>query len=249
MSYPRDLDEYTDAEVTAAGGVLGPRWTPGGLGDRMSRLVFAVDAFNRDAVRAYADEAETLACERVEALDMLSTIAELLGATGDADALVEHLQVALADYTIATEDARHLRADARATRAALGLAPEATTAEVVAAIGALRGALGASEAEVARLRAGGCARDQGLTQFCGEAVTAHRRGDEAHARGVAEERARCIAVARGCTDYSGGNHGETLEAFQHGIGTVVNALSAAPDSLQVRVLVAIGAAEVTDAPG
>jgi hypothetical protein len=122
----------------AAGGVLGPRWTPGGLADRMSRLVFAVDAFNRDAVRAYADEAETLACERVEALDMLSTITELLGATGDADALVEHVQVALADYTIAAEDARHLRADALATRAALGLAPEATTAEVVAAIGALR---------------------------------------------------------------------------------------------------------------
>lgn len=39
---------------------MSDRWTPDSLADRLSRLVFAVDAFNRDVVRAYCDEVQAL---------------------------------------------------------------------------------------------------------------------------------------------------------------------------------------------
>jgi len=40
---------------------MAERWTVGGLADRVSRLVWAVDPFNRDVVRGYCDEIEALA--------------------------------------------------------------------------------------------------------------------------------------------------------------------------------------------
>ena len=65
--------------------------------------------------------------------------------------------------------------------------------------------------------------------------------DAAREQGRREERARCIAVARGCIDYSGGYRDEAgLSAFHHGIKTVANALSDDPSSTQVRVLESIG---------
>lgn len=57
---------------------------------------------------------------------------------------------------------------------------------------------------------------------------------------VVGERDRCIAIARGCKDYKGGHNGELLEVFWHGIDTVVSALSAKRDTMQIRVLEAIG---------
>lgn len=64
----------------------------------------------------------------------------------------------------------------------------------------------------------------------------------------AKERARCVAVARGCVDYLGGyaSDPELLSAFHHGIETVARALAAPRDELQVRVLESIGRSEVSD---
>jgi hypothetical protein len=62
-----------------------------------------------------------------------------------------------------------------------------------------------------------------------------------------------LRIARGCTDYGGGHRGDAkeFETYQHGIQTVINALTAAAkDGLkdtQIRVLHAIGAPP-TDAP-
>ena len=42
----------------------------------------------------------------------------------------------------------------------------------------------------------------------------------------AAERRRCIDVARECNNYNGGHSGEKLEAFHHGINTVVRNLEA-----------------------
>lgn len=56
-------------------------------------------------------------------------------------------------------------------------------------------------------------------------------------------RAQMLARARGCFDYSGGYRGDPklLEAFHHGIQTVINALSDPDGSFQSRTLEAIGA--------
>ncbi len=57
------------------------------------------------------------------------------------------------------------------------------------------GLMESATAELERLRAGGCARGQhpAGTQFCAEASKFARERDEAHARGVADERARVVA--------------------------------------------------------
>lgn len=59
-----------------------------------------------------------------------------------------------------------------------------------------------------------------------------------------EERARCLAIARGCTDYLGGyvhpGDEDKLDAFHHGIETVCNALRARPDDYQTRAVEGIG---------
>lgn len=84
------------------------------------------------------------------------------------------------------------------------------------------------------------------------ATTMRRRVDEADTQHEAAterlraERERCVAVARGCLDYLGGYHGERLEAFHHGIGTVVTALSADPHDSQTRALERMG--RVADLP-
>lgn len=53
-----------------------------------------------------------------------------------------------------------------------------------------------------------------------------------------------LCLARGCTDYRGGHHGDAYEAFQHGIQTVVNVLTAAQkkglSEYQIAVVHAIG---------
>jgi hypothetical protein len=56
---------------------------------------------------------------------------------------------------------------------------------------------------------------------------------------------RAIAIARGCLDYGGGYRSDPdkLDAFHHGIRTVITALEAArdkPDDVQVGVLELIG---------
>lgn len=56
-----------------------------------------------------------------------------------------------------------------------------------------------------------------------------------------------LAVAQGCTDYGGGHSGACYDAFQDGIGTVVNVLKkrlAGDDDYQMRVLKAVGSAIV-----
>jgi hypothetical protein len=65
---------------------------------------------------------------------------------------------------------------------------------------------------------------------------------------VVQERARCAAVARGCTDYLGGYASDPalLSAYHHGMDTVARALAGPADSLQVRVLENIGRSEVSD---
>lgn len=55
-----------------------------------------------------------------------------------------------------------------------------------------------------------------------------------------------LRIARGCTDYGGGYRGgDKFEAYQHGIGTVINALTSASlnglEDYQVRTLHAMGA--------
>jgi predicted RNase H-like nuclease (RuvC/YqgF family) len=40
--------------------VVADRWTPGSLADRISRLVWGVDDYNRDEVRDFADEVQAL---------------------------------------------------------------------------------------------------------------------------------------------------------------------------------------------
>ncbi len=56
-----------------------------------------------------------------------------------------------------------------------------------------------------------------------------------------------LRIARGCTDYGGGYRGNTehYEIYQHGIQTVINALTAASNSgledTQVAALHAMGA--------
>lgn len=57
-----------------------------------------------------------------------------------------------------------------------------------------------------------------------------------------------LRIARGCTDYGGGYRGgDKFGAYQHGIGTVINALTAASlnglEDYQVRTLHAMGAAQ------
>ena len=55
---------------------------------------------------------------------------------------------------------------------------------------------------------------------------------------------RMLAVARGCRDYGGGHHTDgKMDAFQHGIETVITALTAFykdPTDTQTRALEAIG---------
>ena len=58
-----------------------------------------------------------------------------------------------------------------------------------------------------------------------------------------EERAKCIRLATGCVDYSGGHDGTHLRAYHHGMKTVVNVLSA-PEDYQTRVVEAVGAAHL-----
>jgi len=63
------------------------------------------------------------------------------------------------------------------------------------------------------------------------------------ARGKVE---RLLNVARGCHDFGGGHHGDgMMDAYQHGIQTVINALEAAvknnPSDTQINVLEQIGA--------
>ena len=56
-----------------------------------------------------------------------------------------------------------------------------------------------------------------------------------------------LRIARGCTDYGGGHRGnaEHYEIYQHGIQTVINALTAASktglEDMQTRALHAMGA--------
>ena len=56
-----------------------------------------------------------------------------------------------------------------------------------------------------------------------------------------------LRIARGCPDYGGGHRGnaEHYEIYQHGIQTVINALTAASktglDDMQTRVLHSMGA--------
>ncbi len=56
-----------------------------------------------------------------------------------------------------------------------------------------------------------------------------------------------LRIARGCTDYGGGYRGnaEHYEIYQHGIQTVINALTAASktglDDMQTRALHSMGA--------
>ncbi len=56
-----------------------------------------------------------------------------------------------------------------------------------------------------------------------------------------------LRIARGCTDYGGGYRGnaEHYEIYQHGIQTVINALTAASktglDNMQTRALHSMGA--------
>ena len=56
-----------------------------------------------------------------------------------------------------------------------------------------------------------------------------------------------LRIARGCTDYGGGHRGnaEHYEIYQHGIQTVINALTAASktglDDMQTRALHSMGA--------
>jgi transcriptional/translational regulatory protein YebC/TACO1 len=38
-----------------------------------------------------------------------------------------------------------------------------------------------------------------------------------------------LRIARGCTDYGGGYHGEEYQTYQHGIQTVINALTSAKE--------------------
>jgi len=59
-----------------------------------------------------------------------------------------------------------------------------------------------------------------------------------------EERERCIAIARGCTDYLGGYHGRDLDIYHHGMDTVLRVLSAPRDDMQARVVEALGREEV-----
>jgi hypothetical protein len=40
--------------------VVADRWTPGSLADRISRLVWGVDDYNRDEVRDFADEVQAM---------------------------------------------------------------------------------------------------------------------------------------------------------------------------------------------
>jgi hypothetical protein len=57
-----------------------------------------------------------------------------------------------------------------------------------------------------------------------------------------------LAMAKGCTDYGGGYHGEEWEIYQHGIQTVINVLTRANDkgvdSYQLKVLHNIGSKDL-----
>ena len=59
---------------------------------------------------------------------------------------------------------------------------------------------------------------------------------------VGVERQRCIAIARGCYDYSGGHRGRELEVYHHGIETVLNVLSAPTGDTQAAAVEAVGRA-------
>lgn len=54
--------------------------------------------------------------------------------------------------------------------AALRVMRRHTTNEAADALDRQAAEIAAKDAEIARLRAGGCARDQGLTQYCAEAT-------------------------------------------------------------------------------
>lgn len=60
-----------------------------------------------------------------------------------------------------------------------------------------------------------------------------------------------LRIARGCTDYGGGHRGdpEKFAVYQHGIQTVINALTAAAErglaDTQVRALHCMGAEETS----
>ena len=64
-----------------------------------------------------------------------------------------------------------------------------------------------------------------------------------------------LRIARGCTDYGGGygSNAEHYEIYQHGIQTVINALTAASktglDDMQTMALHSMGANALAQGPG
>jgi hypothetical protein len=86
-----------------------------------------------------------------------------------------------------------------------------------------------------------------------EAERLLRHGDvallrESFAKELAERDRRLLNVAIGCHDYGGGHHGDGhMDAYQHGIQTVINALTKAlknnPNDYQTNMLEGIGAFE------
>ncbi len=61
---------------------------------------------------------------------------------------------------------------------------------------------------------------------------------------------RAVTIATGCHDYGGGHSGAAYAAFQHGISTVVNVLTAAldrdPNDMQLNAVEAVGAAAIAE---
>ena len=112
--------------------------------------------------------------------------------------------------------------------------PEADAAGIVA----LRNAAPSLLDEVERVRA------EHEYQLC-EAQRWAGRAEQAEAD-LAALKARTLNIARGCHDYGGGHHGDgMMDAYQHGIQTVVNALTAAfqdrPNDFQTATLERLGA--------
>lgn len=81
----------------------------------------------------------------------------------------------------------------------------------------------------------------------GQALALVARLVEEHNSLAAERDAafqRAVTLALGCNDFSGGHSGEMLDAFWHGIGTVVNVLrdaAAGGGSFALRSVEAVGA--------
>jgi hypothetical protein len=72
------------------------------------------------------------------------------------------------------------------------------------------------------------------------APSASEPAPDAIAKARRDERQRCIAIARGCVDYSGGHSGDRLTAYHHGMDTVVNVLSAPESDRQAQVVESMG---------